>query len=70
MGPSIWDILAGAGLSVSLLTIVLFGSWRIRRYVFLAFCLLALSAFAWRAGCWYHQFSCAGADQLAALAQG
>jgi hypothetical protein len=70
MGPSIWDILAGTGLSVSLLTIVLFGSWRFRRHVFLAFCVLALSAFAWHAGCWYHQFSCSEVDQLVAAVQG
>ena len=70
MTPSLWDVLAGAGLSVSLLTVFLVGTWRIRRQAFLAFCFLALTAFAWRAGCWYHEFSCPADGRIATLAQG
>ncbi len=70
MYPSVLDSVAGTTLSIILLSIVFFGGRQIRRYIFLVFCLLALSAFAWRAGCWYHQFSCTGADQVAALTQG
>lgn len=70
MTPSLWDVLAGAGLSVSLLTVFLVGTWRVRRQAFLAFCFLALTAFAWRAGCWYHEFNCPAYGQVETLAQG
>ena len=70
MTASFWDVLAGAGLSVSLLTVFLVGTWRVRRQAFLAFCVLALTAFAWHAGCWYHEFDCPAGDQAAILAQG
>jgi hypothetical protein len=70
MTPSIWDVIAGAGLSVSLLTVFLVGTWRIRRQAFLVFCLLALTAFAWRAGCWYHELNCPAYNQVATLAEG
>lgn len=70
MSASIWDLFAGTGLSVVLLAIFLIGSARIRRSAFLAFCFLALSAFAWHAGCWYHQLQCPAISQAATLAQG
>lgn len=70
MTPSLWDVVAGAGLSVALLSIFLVGTWRVRRQAFLAFCLLALSAFAWHAGCWYHEFECPAYDHVQTLAQG
>lgn len=70
MSPSIWDVLAGTGLSTVLLIIFLVGSWRVRRPAFLAFCFLALTAFAWHAGCWYHRLDCPATNQVSALAQG
>ncbi|TXH36748.1 MAG: hypothetical protein E6Q98_09825 [Rhodospirillaceae bacterium] len=70
MGPSLWDIVAGAGLSICMLTILLFGTWRVRRAAFLVFCLFAISTFVWRAGCWYHQFSCDSIYTTAALKEG
>ncbi|HWT96428.1 MAG TPA: hypothetical protein VN229_02395 [Terriglobales bacterium] len=70
MSASIWDLFAGTGLSIVLLTIFLVGSARIRRPAFLAFCFLALSAFAWHAGCWYHQLQCPAISQATTLAQG
>lgn len=70
MTPSIWDVVAGTGLSISLLAICLFGTRRIRRHAFLACCFLALTAFAWHAGCWYHEFECPAGSQATTLAQG
>ncbi|HVJ40025.1 MAG TPA: hypothetical protein VM639_00955 [Dongiaceae bacterium] len=70
MSASIWDVLAGGGLCISLLAIFLFGTWRIRRQAFLAFCFLALTAFAWHAGCWYHKFDCPTDNKATTLAQG
>lgn len=74
MMPSLWDVLAGVSLSISLLTIILFGTGRIgtgriRRQVFFIFCFLVLGAFAWHAGCWYHQFQCPALGQAARLTQ-
>jgi hypothetical protein len=70
MNPGIWDSVAGATLSLILLVVLLFGSWRARRYCFLVFCIVALSAFGWHAGCWYHQFACPRMTPISALAQG
>jgi hypothetical protein len=70
MNPSMWDVAAGIGLSAILLTIFLVGSNRIRRPAFLIFCFLALSAFAWHAGCWYHRLQCPAIGQATTLAQG
>lgn len=70
MSASIWDVVAGAGLSLLLLATFLLGSWRVRRQVFVAFCFLALSAFAWHAGCWYHKLDCPAGGQVTTLAQG
>lgn len=64
-----WDIVSGAGLSVSMLTILLFGSWRVRRTAFLLFCIFTLTAFIWRTGCWYHQFGCTAPLTTAVLDQ-
>ena len=70
MTPSLWDVLNGLALSAALLTIFVAGSRRLRRPAFLIFCLFALTAFAWHAGCWYHQFDCPVIGQATALAQG
>lgn len=70
MNPSVWDVLAGIGLSITLLAIFSVGSERVRRPVFLVFCFLALTAFAWHAGCWYHRLQCPSISQATALAQG
>ena len=71
MTPSLfWDVLAGFGLSAALLLVLVIGTRRLRRPAFLIVCFLALTAFAWHAGCWYHQFDCPAMTRVATLAQG
>jgi len=65
-----WDVLAGFGLSAAFLLVCLACMWRLRRLAFLIVCFLALTAFAWHAGCWYHQFDCPAMTRVATLAQG
>lgn len=66
----LWDLLAGFGLSAALLLVLVIGTRRVRRPAFLIVCFLALTAFAWHAGCWYHQLACPATTHATALAQG